>query len=285
MRRAGPANWPTELSTAAAASVLLWISRTLLSLLVAYPILLAIQATGMVNGPQGDAVLFQPGSLLLLELLRVGGAALGAGLKLSLLLAALASVAGLVPLAFALDLLFAQGSRFSERVGRALGLFPKFLGLGAIGLLAQTALLLASSLLGAALKALLQNKDERLVNVLPLVALGLGLLLCGCFGSVIDVARAALVQEELSAREALSRALSCLRTQPYRLLLGAYPSMAGTALAYASAVWVITRLDLSGPSNAAIALAFATHQLAVLFAIGWRVRWLRTALELSAESR
>ena len=285
MRRAGVRNWTSELSTAAAASVLFWISRTLLSLLAAYPLLLAIQATGMVSGPEGDAVLFRPGSLLLLELLRVGGASLGAGLKLSLLLAAIASVAGLVPLAFALDLLSADDSRFSARVGRALGLFPKFLGLGAIGLLAQAALLLASSLLGAALKALLQHQDERLLSLLPLLTLGLGLLLCGWFGCVIDVARAALVQEELSAREALARALSCLRSQPYRLLVGAYPSVAGAALAYTCALWVMTRLDLSGPSNVAIALAFGAHQLAVLFAIGWRVRWLDTALELSAESR
>ena len=38
------------------------------------------------------------------------------------------------------------------------------------------------------------------------------------------------------------------------------------------------------PTARALALAFGAHQLAVLFAIGWRVRWLAAALELSAEN-
>ena len=273
------------LTASASASMLLWISRTLLSLIVSYPLLLAIEASGLVSGPEGDAVLFRPGALLLLEFARVGTPLLDSAFKLTLLLGALSALVELVPLAFALDLLCFQGSRFAARVARAGRLFPRFLGLGVIALLAQAALLFGASLLGAALKAALHHADERLLSLAPLALLGLGLLLCVWFGCVLDVARAALVHDpDLAAREALNEALLSLREQPLRLLLGAYPSVAGGVLAYLSAVWFSTRLDLAGPSNLAIVLAFGAHQLAVLFAIGWRVRWLSTALTLAIET-
>ena len=275
--------------TSAAAGVLLWISRTLLSLLISYPIVLAIQATSMTAGPDGDAVLFQPGSLLLLELLRLGAAWLASATQLALLLLGVSAIIELVPLALALDLLSTPGRPLHERWTRALRLFPKFLALGAITLLVQAALLLAASLLGAALKPALASTDERLRTLAPIALTGLGLLACTWFGSVLDVARATLVrhaasQTECGARTALARALVCLRLRPLRVLLGPYPSVAGSAFAFLAAAWVTTCFLPARPWGLALALGFFVHQLAMLFAIAWRVRWLSTALQLSAES-
>jgi len=275
----------TRLSTAAAAGVLLWISRTLLALLVSYPILLAVRASGMGSGPEGDAVLFQPGSLLLLELLRIGAPWLTAALRVALLLAFLSAILELVPLAVALDLLWLPGRTLLERVTRAIRLFPAFLVLSAIALLVQAALLLAASLLGAALKPALSSADERLQSIAPIALIGLGLLAGGWFGGVLDIARARLVQRapgERGARAAFAHALLCLRRRPFVVLAGVYPSVAGSALGCLGAAWLLTRLAPAGPSN--VALAFAAHQLAVLFSIAWRVRWLGAALSSSAES-
>ncbi|MEI9940431.1 MAG: hypothetical protein WDO69_24720 [Pseudomonadota bacterium] len=277
-------NQLTRLSTAAAASMLLWISRTLLALLISYPILLAIRASSMSSGPEGDLVLFQPGSLLLLELLRIGAPWLTAALRVALLLAGLSAILELIPLALALDLLWRPGRPLLERLTRALRLFPKFLALGAIALLAQAALLLAASLLVAALKPALSSTDERLRNIAPIALISLGLLACGWFGCVLDIARAALVQRERGARAALTHALLCLRERPGSVLIGAYPNVAGSALGYLSAAWLLTRLAPTTSSNVALTLGFAAHQLAVLFAIAWRVRWLDAALGLSADS-
>lgn len=273
-------NQLTRLSTAAAASMLLWISRTLLGSLISYPILLAIRASSMTSGPEGDAVLFQPGSLLLLELLRIAAPALTSAARLALLLAALSAILELIPLALALDLLARPGHPLFERVTRAFRIFPKFLALGAIALLVQAALLLAASLLGAALKPLLSSY-ERLQNIAPIALLGLGLFACAVFGCVLDIARGALATRELGARAALAHALFCLRERPLSVLISAYPSVAGSAFAYLSAAWLLTRLEPSASSSLAIALGFGAHQLAVLFAIAWRVRWLGAALELS----
>ena len=271
----------TRLSTAGAACVLLWISRTLCGLLVSYPLSQAIRASGMTSGPDGDAVLFQPGSLLLLELLRIGAPWLESASRVALLLAGLSAICELAPLALSLDLLGIPGSPLSERISRALRLFPRFLTLGAIALLAQAAILLAASLLSAALKPALASADDRLQTLAPLALFGLGWLACAGFGSVLDVARTTLVQRALGARSALTHALLCLRQRPLSLLIGAYPSITGSLLGYLTAAWALTRFD---PMSSSVALAFGVHQLAVLFAIAWRVRWLGTALELSANS-
>ena len=280
-------NQVTRWSTAAAASTLLWISRTLLGLLVSYPLLLAIRASSMSSGPEGDAVLFQPGSLLLLELLRIASGPLSSGLRVLLLLAGLAAIVELIPLALAFDLLLLPGRPLFERLTRALRIFPRFLALGAIALLTQAALLLAASLLGAALKPVLSSSDERLQSVAPIALLGLGLFAAGWFGGVLDIARATLVRRglrECRAQAALAQALRCLKKRPFSVLSGMYPSVAGAALASLAAAWLLTRQDLTAPSSTAITVAFGAHQAAVLFAIAWRVRWLGLALELSRAS-
>jgi|SRR5882724_7459152 len=275
-------NAAERLPASAAAVTLLWLTRTLFGLLAVYPVLSALDATGVGNGPERDAVLFRPGSLLLLELLRVGMPWLTAALKTALLLSALSAVAELAPLAYALDLLGGGERSFATRVTRSLRCFPRFLALGATGVLAQLALLLAASLLDAGLKLALHSADERALSLAPLALFALALLaslwLCG----VLDLARASVVERDLATRDALLNALTTLKQQPLAVLGGSYASAAGATLAYLAAAWEISRIDLSQPLGSRIALCFAVHQLAVLCALAWRVRWLRLALALSA---
>jgi len=267
--------------------MLLWIARTMLALLVSYPLVSAVRASGMIAGPEGDSVLFQPGSLLLLELLRVGGPWLSSAAELSLILLGLAAMCELIPLAAALDLLSKPDRPLLERGARAMRLFPRFVALGVITLLAQAALLLAASLLGAALKPALATVDERVRSLAPIALMALGLVGCAWFGGALDIARATLVRraaEDGGARAALAQAVDCLRQRPMRVLLGVYPSVAGSALAILAATWFLARFAPTQVTGRALTLAFATHQLAMVFAIAWRVRWLGAALELSAES-
>ncbi|HET7545035.1 MAG TPA: hypothetical protein VFK05_34450 [Polyangiaceae bacterium] len=279
-----------RLAPPAAATVLLWISRTLFGLLVSYPVFLAVQASSMTAGPDGDAGLFQPGSLLLLELLRLSGPWLLGAARLALLLLGLSALFELVPFAMALDMLRLPIRPLRQRFQRAMRLFPSFFSLGAIALLGQAGILLAASLLGAALRPALASVDERLRTLAPLSLIGLGLIACGAFGGALDIARATLVRRaahddgEGGARAALARALFCLRQRPLQVLVGLYPSVAGSALSVLAAAWLLTRFVSQNSSGRALALTFGLHQLATLFALAWRVRWLGTALELSAES-
>lgn len=271
-------------AASATASVLLWISRTVLGLLVVFPILQAIEASGLVSGPDADAVLFRPGSVLLLEMFRVGAPVFGVALRTALLLSALAALAQLLPLSMALDLLVFEGTTLAARFRRAIGLFPRFLGLGAIASATQAGLLLLASLLSAALKSPLQSSDERLATGVPLALLVLALIGCGWVGCVLDLARASLVRAERTWKQALISALICLREDPLAVLAGGYPVAAASAFAYLCCIWWMTRLGLDQPSARSLVLSFMAHQVAVLFAVAWRVRWLRQALTLSARS-
>jgi len=265
------------------AITLLWITRTLVSLLVAYPLVFAITSTGLVSDPDRDAVLFRPGALLLLELLRTAAPALIAALKTSCLLWVLSAIIALLPLAAALDLLRSQRMEaLGVQLTRGFRLCPRFLALSAITLLAQSALVLAASLLAAALGAALRGHDERLVTLAPLLVFVLAALGCAGLGALLDVARAALIQHELAARSALLQALTILRESPRDVLFGCYPSVTGSAFFALCAAWFITRIDLSQPTTRAIALAFVVHQTAVIASIALRARWLDGALTLAA---
>jgi hypothetical protein len=267
------------------AVTLLWISRTLGSLLVACPLLFAIIGTGVASGPEYDAPLFQRGALLSLELARLGAPELGSALKSSLVLCALCATLGLVPLAAALDLLETREvDSFAARFARGVRIFPSFLALSTTTLLAQSALVLACSLLAGALSAGLHGQDERLLTLAPSALFGVGLLGCAWLGALLDVARGALIQHELKSRAALLHALQVLREEPLAVLFGSYPSSAGAVFSALSAAWLLTKIDLSGPATRGVVLAFAVHQLAIIISIALRVRWLGTALALSVRA-
>jgi hypothetical protein len=272
-----------RLPTSAAASCLLWVWRTLVGLLVSYPVLSMLDTTGIGSGPDRDAVLFRPGALLLLEALRVGMPWLGSALKTALLLGAFGALSELVPLACAFDVLQEEERPFTARVTRAMQCFPRFLALGAIALLAEGLLLLGASLLGGALKSALQSADERALSLAPVALFSLALLASLWLNGVLDLARAAVVARELGARGAVLRALTILRERPFDVLCGRYASAAAAGFAYLTAAWLMTRVDVTQPLGLRIALCFAVHQLAVLFGIAWRVRWLKRTLDLNTE--
>lgn len=279
-----PTRWTRPVASVAA-GFLLWISHTLLGLLVVFPVLAALDASRLAQGPDGDALLFRPGGLVFFELLRIAAGELQVASRLTVLLGLLAFLVGLLPLACALDLIWIRESSLAERGLRALRSFPRFLALGVIALLAQGALLLAASILSAAVQGALKSGDERVLSILPLLVFGLGLVGCGAIGCLLDVARAALVQVDYVTREALQHAVLRLRQRPLELLAGGYVSFAAAAFAYSAAAWFTTAHgDLSGSAKLPIVVAFAVHQAAIAFALSFRVRWLTHALELSAEA-
>ncbi|HWZ89574.1 MAG TPA: hypothetical protein VNW92_12010 [Polyangiaceae bacterium] len=275
----------TPRSARVLAVTLLWITRTLTSLLVVCPVLFAISGSGLVSGPERDAVLFRPGSLLLLELVRAGAALLGSALKSSLVLGVSCAVLGLAPLGLALDLLQSQDAdALAARFARAVRRFPGFLVLSGITLLAQGAFLLAASLLGTALSAALSGRDERVLTLTPIVLFGVALLGCAWLGALLDVARGLLVERDLHARAALLEALGIVRDEPLAVLVGFYPSVAGSLFAWLCAAWLLTKIDLAQPTTRGVALAFVVHQSAVLLSITLRVRWLGAAIALGARA-
>jgi hypothetical protein len=188
-----------------------------------------------------------------------------------------------VPLGAALELLRSQRTEaLGPPLTRGFRLFPRFLALSGITLLAQSALVLAASLLAAALGAALRGHDERVVTLAPLSVFALAALGCAWLGALLDVARAVLIQHDLPARGALLQALTILRESPRDVLFGCYPSVTGSAFFALCAAWLLTRIDLSRPTTRGIALAFLVHQAAVIGSLALRARWLDGALTLAA---
>jgi hypothetical protein len=207
---------------------------------------------------------------------------LTAALKSALLWLVLGAIVELAPLAYALDLLRGGERPFAWRMLQSIRYLPRFFVLGAIALAAQVVLLLAASLLDAALKGALQAADERVQSCAPLALFALALLASLWVCGALDLARAAIVEHDLTSRPALMHALLLLKRDPLAVLSGSYASAAGASCAYLGAAWLVTKLDLSQPPASRIALCFAVHQLAVLCALAFRVRWLGRALAHSA---
>jgi hypothetical protein len=263
------------------AAILLWIWRTLASILVALPVVLALDRSGLAAGPEQDAPLFRPGALLAMDVARRAGPSFAAAIEMSLVLCALCAVLGLVPIAAALDLLQTrESSDFALRFARGVRIFPGFLGLSAIALLAQAALLLGASLLSSALTGALRARDPRLISFLPFGIFALGLIACLFVGAVLDIARAVSLRSTTGARSALFEALAVARACPLSILLGVYPSAAGSLLAWLGAACLLTRIELVNRTVGGLVLAFVIHQLAIGFGLALRVRWLRTAIAL-----
>jgi len=262
--------------------VLLWISRTLSALLVASPIVFAVQATGLVSGPERDLPLYRPGAVTLLELLRLGAPELGAAWKLCALLLVLSSLFGLLSLGTGLVVLREKTALFlGKNLLLAARRWPQFVGLSLIAVLAYAALLLACSLLSGAIGGALSHADERVQTLAPFALGLLGLAAALVIAAVHDLSRAVVTETGVGARTALLGALTLLRGRPAAVLLGAYPNAAAAVCAWLVAAAVLTRIDLT--SSSAIALAFVVHQVAIVFGLAFRVRWLELALALAAE--
>jgi len=272
----------SERSARLLALMMLWIARTLSALLVASPLVFAIQASGLVSGPERDAPLFRAGALVLLELIRVGAPELGAAGKIAALLLLLSGLFGLLALGASLASLCEKTAlNFGENARRGASYWLRFVGLSVIAGLSYAALLLLCSLLSGALGSALHGANERAQTLAPLALVALGLGGAFVIGAVHDLARAVVVEKDERARPALLGALSVLRARPAAVLLGAFPSVSANACAWLVAASVLMRLDLS--ASRIVALAFVIHQAAIFFALVFRVRWLERALELAAD--
>ncbi|WP_437970239.1 hypothetical protein WMF04_13465 [Sorangium sp. So ce260] len=251
--------------------------RALASLAVAAPLsVFAAQVVG--DYPRGDAILFDPGGLMLGELARLGALAaaslaaqLGAG-------ALLAAALGLVPLAVLLVALSQAGPLSAQDVGgraaRALGPLALLWGVALAAQVTAAALVaLPGMKLCAALLVLPRSRDIAAVGVVavalaPVAAIGL----------LHDLARAALVAEQRDFYTAVARGLEALRAAP---LAAAWACASRGALAAVALAGGAGGMLLAGVGTGPRVAAALAAQLAALAAAAYlRASWLAAALRL-----
>lgn len=248
---------------------------------LALPLQSLIAESGVGLRIEGDRALFEGGGYLLLEVLRLRGAELGAVahgllplLSLALLLGAVAHAALFVALNF--------GGRLhlGEWLTRALRHLPGLLVLGVGTGLAQLVLFGIAAALAASVP---DSMSRPLATTTGQVAVWLcGAALAGALGGFADVAKACLVRHDTSIVSALRHASSCLRHRPLRACLGWLPFAVCLVAAVVVGARLSEAIDVSRAGAWRLGLVFAIHQSIVVLAVALRSAWYARALRLSA---
>jgi hypothetical protein len=250
---------PTRLATFG-----LWLSLAATSSLATLP-LVGVALHALLHHPGLDQALFQPGGLLLLEVLRQEASALEA----SLVVGAIALVALAPLLLFVIATLYSSLARpaLSLQKHALLGLkvTPRFLLLWLLTRGAQAlAITLTAFLAGALLTALESVSSERGADLILAVGAAVAAALCLGLQLLSELMRASLLLQSATLGEALSDAAMALTPGTLRLFLGwLTPLLVGTLLLIAAA-YGVSALHVERSGALRPWLAALIHQLALL---------------------
>jgi hypothetical protein len=245
----------------------------LAGLLVAAPIAALVNTT--VSGyPRGDAELFDPGAVMLIEALRLGARGIPATLTGAGLPALLAVFLGLVPLAALITGLARRGPLSRAFLARAatarLGTLALLWG---TGLAAQILLAVIVVLLGGKLVDVLhlRAKNEDIAYLILAAVTALTVIAAGLLR---DLALVAAVAEDDGFYTSTARALRTAFRRPARVI-GAYASRALLSLAF-----LVAAFELAPARGASLGTAFALHEGAIVLGVFLRASWLAAGLRL-----
>jgi hypothetical protein len=228
------------------------------------------------NYPDGDAELFAPGGVMLLEALRLARRAVVPVAASTGTAGLLAALAGLLPLAALvaglgrrgrLDARFLTGAAFCP-----LGTLA--LAWGAFAFLQTLAALLETLLGGGLVNALHPSpRGDWIGRSVVLAAIGLAVV---AVGVVRDLVSVAAVHGDRRFVAAISAALTALRRAPGRTAW-AYAWRASLGLTAVAAAALLAP-PLMGSTPASVALAALLHQAGIAAAVIARASWLAAAI-------
>lgn len=270
----------------ASAIALVWLWRTVASWLIVGPVVAALASAGSDTLPTGDAALFEPGGLMLIEAVRLGARALRMALHQAAWSFALMAALGLVPLSMLLVALASdERPAAGAWIGRALEHLPALIFIGGITLLLQGLGVLVGGLLAWAARDLaMRSLDERAVDLVTLGAASIGVLLALTAGIYADLARAVAVYQRRRARDALVIAGGVLWRRLLRALAGwMSPALWSLAAMIAGAI-VVGMLHVERAGAWRLAGAALAHQGVILAIVALRAVWLAQALRLAASA-
>lgn len=254
--------------------------RLALATVVATPLVSVFASSGIGHYPAGDALLFEPGGLMLVEVVRRTAPALGASFNGSLGLLLLAVLPALFGVAVLMVALVEPGRlKLPSCLARAAEVFPSFVLISGLSALAQAAVVLCLTLLGGSLGGSF-GAVERSADLVLLVSLLAGLLGAGLVQMLADLARAARVAGRSSTWDALAAGLNAARGAPGRAA-GSFALAAVAALAAVVGSAIVTQwLAVDRAGSWRVALVFVVHQLTVLFTVYVHAVWYSAALRL-----
>jgi hypothetical protein len=246
--------------------------------LLTLPIANSVAASGATNFPGGDAKLFEPGALYLLEVLQREQWQLLAAAGPSVVLLTLWSLGGIIPewcLLAALSGLPVLPERVRRSYLRAANLAIWCLLTWLVRALCWVlALALAFSLRSKTLSA----RDERVPDLIFLMILGMGALVQLALSALHDLTAARLVSSTNPIGAGVGHALRVLRGSRLRLSSSYAAVRAAMAVLLIAAEGGVSALRHSGTSEWRLGSCWALHQLALFGALLLRAAWLAYAL-------
>ena len=277
------ASFRTRISSYASCLALGYAALLASSMLVCLPTLAALSDVGVGRLPAGDRALFEPGALLLLEVVRVGRTRLIGGLESSALSAVFASLLTL-PVAAALMVRLERPERraWGPWLAGAVHPLPSFLMLGGVTTLCRAGVLVLLGFSAVRYHDVVLLAFGRKPADLTLLAAALvAMLLLALLGALQDLARAVVVTQRVDGYSALQRGLLLARRHTPRWLLPWSAAAGGTLAAVLIVAMAGAVFDL-GRSDAGIAAArFLVCQTAVVIALASRIWWFDRALRLA----
>ncbi|MEZ4232678.1 MAG: hypothetical protein R3B89_26110 [Polyangiaceae bacterium] len=259
---------------------LVYAARLLAGWAIAAPLVGAVNGSGVLAFPQGDATLFAAGGDSLLALLQTSHSYLGGALRESSWLFAFSAVLGLVPYAFWLCALGDSGRLgLGQAAGRALERLPRLLILSAASLVLSGILAVLAALSWSALyDPLVARTNERAVDLwrlgslIPFAALWIWLSM------LTDLWRAAVVQHDARLKQALRLGWRAFRAQKLVMLSSwLSPWLWGVALIAGGAL-IVERLAVEQTGGWRVLLAWLVHQLVIVGLLLLRSTWYTKAL-------
>ncbi len=262
------------------ALALVYTTRLLAGLLIAAPIVGAINGSGLLTFPQGDATLFAPGGDSLAALVQTSYRSLGGALRESSWLLCLSAMLGLLPHAFWLCALGDSGRLgLGEAAGRALERLPRLLLLSALSLVVSGILaVLAALVWGALYDPLAARVDERAVDLWRIASLLPWAALWIWLSILTDLSRAAVVQHDAKLRTSLRLAWRAFKAQKL-IMLSSWlsPWLWGIAVIAGGAL-IVERIAVEQTGGWRVLLAWLLHQLVIVGLLLLRATWYTKAL-------
>ena len=263
--------------------VAMWGLELALGILIAWPMASVVRAA-YGQDPMGDAHMWKPGGLELLNLLLHSDYARSAALTHAALVLAIVTVLGIFPMAALITSVAYTTSDLRapplrKLLARAADSFQPLMILMLLVTFVEVifvliAVLAAEGLSGALAPRLGDARAEQLGLAVLLLFLG-----CACVvGVVHDLARAAVVRFRVGSMRALRLAGNALRQTPtnavwswtWRTSAGLVPLVIGAAVA----------AKLGGRGGGALLGLMIIHQLVILTRVALRASWLAKALRL-----
>lgn len=238
--------------------------------LLALPVVVTIAGSGIGNFAEGDAKLFEPGALYLLEVLLHERGALAAA-TLPVFVASLGfALASVLPESLLLVAVWrrAEARRAPLGVREAL---PRLFAVGVATWLARIALVIGTVVVAMTVRSYAAGAiDERWPLLLTSGVAALGLLAQAVVSVLRDVALLTVVGGGARTSAAVGFALATLRGQGIRLACGY------AAAAAANVALLAGTLSAGAALDSALA-ALLLHQLAIAAGIALRAAWLCAA--------